>query len=351
MTNYSSKLGFLNDVPRRKVALITGITGQDGSYLAELLLEKGYEVHGIMRRSSSFNTGRIDHIFDKLKLHYGDVTDGLSMLNVITDNKPDEIYHLAAQSHVGVSFQNPEYTMVADGMALAKLLESIRCLQKNDDYYKNIKIYNACTSEMFGTSPAPQNEVTPFKPCSPYGIAKLQSYWTANYYRQAHGMFVSNGILFNHESPRRGGTFVTQKIVQAAIKVKKKQIPYIALGNLEAVRDWGHAKDYVEAMHLMLQHDISDDFVIATGIQKSVRDVVNYVFSVLDIELNWMRDIALHKGTAVVFGNREEYIRPYEVPQLCGDATKAKTVLNWQPQYTFESLLDEMINYELSISQ
>jgi len=337
------------------VALITGITGQDGSYLAELLLEKGYEVHGIIRRSSSFNTGRIDHIFDKITLHYGDVTDGSCLLNILTEHWPDEIYHLAAQSHVKVSFEMPEYTATADGLGILKILEAVRCIRKIAPERDEPRIYNACTSEMYGTNyliGKKQDEHTGFAPASPYGSAKLYSYWIARNYRDSYDMHISNGILFNHESPRRGSTFVTQKIVKGAIAVLNGKQDCIRLGNIDAVRDWGHAKDYVEGMWRMLQRETGDDYVLATGVAHTVRDVVEYVFKKLHNPITW--DNKYYGSTmgkeAVVRCDVPTYFRPNEVPYLCGDATKARVVLGWEPKYTFETLLHEMIDAELSVS-
>lgn len=336
----------------RRVALITGITGQDGSYLAELLLSKGYEVHGIMRRSSSFNTGRIDHIFDQITLHYGDVTDGSCMLNILSKHWPNEIYHLAAQSHVKVSFEIPEYTAIADGLGILKILEAVRSINEIDDGRKMPRIYNACTSEMYGTNyliGKAQNEHTGFAPASPYGSAKLYSYWIARNYRDAYNMHISNGILFNHESPRRGSTFVTQKIVKGAVAILTGKQECLFLGNVDAVRDWGHAKDYVEGMWRMLQQDIGDDYVLATGVPKTVRDVVEYVFKKLHNPITWDSKIlgSTMGMQGVVRCELSKFFRPNEVPYLCGDATKARVMLKWEPKYTFETLLDDMIEAEL----
>lgn len=332
-----------------KTALITGITGQDGSYLAELLLEKGYEVHGIVRRSSSFNTGRIDHIFDKITLHYGDMTDGTAISNLINRYSFDEIYHLAAQSHVKVSFEMPEYTSIADGLSTLKLLEAVR--QRNirgEVYYP--KIYNACTSEMFGTAPAPQGEDTPFEPCSPYGTAKLYSYWIARNYRDSYEINISNGILFNHESPRRGETFVTRKVTKAAARIALGLQDHLYLGNTKAVRDWGHAKDFVEAMYLMLQQDLPGDYVIATGEAHSVKELADYAFNLVGIRLHWNHNesvaIDFETGKPVIYANREQWERPNEVPYLRGDPRKAKTKLGWQPKYDFYKLIEEMVKYD-----
>lgn len=330
-----------------KSALITGIAGQDGSYLAELLLEKGYEVHGIVRRSSSINTDRIDHIFKDIKLHYGDITDGSSIRAALYYRWPDEIYHLAAQSHVKVSFELPEYTANADALGTLNLLQAVHERQQNTAVLWP-KIYNACTSEMFGSARAPQNESTPFMPCSPYGTAKLYSYWIARNYRESYGLQVSNGIMFNHESPRRGETFVTRKIVKGAVRLLRGQQESLKLGNIEAVRDWGHAKDYVRAMHLMLQEKKSDDYVIATGKQYSVRYLLEYVFKKLHNPLVWInKDTATTMGGKNIYVNQLAWERPNEVNELCGDASKAKKILGWTPTITFDEMIDEMIQFEL----
>lgn len=343
-----------------KKALITGITGQDGSYLAELLLSKGYEVHGIIRRSSSFNTGRIDHIFDKLKLHYGDVTDSLMMYRLIYEIMPDEIYNLAAQSHVKVSFETPMYTGQVDGLGLLNILEPVKQLKENGF---DIKIYQASTSEMFGSSPAPQNEKTPLHPRSPYGAAKVYAYWLAKTYRDSYGIFIANGILFNHESSRRGDTFVTKKIVNAAKKIKhrfweqhalswsdtpdkKLDFEPIVLGNLDAKRDWGHAKDYVRSMWMMLQHHKPDDFVIGTGNVYTVREFIQIVFYHLNIgDIEWKGDEGYVEGFLVIKTD-PKYKRPLEVDFLQADITKAAKELNWLPDYDLHDLVNEMINVE-----
>ena len=325
-------------------ALITGITGQDGSYLAELLLGKGYEVHGIKRRGSSLNTPRIDHLFNhsKLHLHYGDMTDSTNLIGLVNSIKPHEVYNLAAQSHVAVSFEMPEYTANADAVGTLRLLEACRG--------KDIKFYQASTSEMFGASPPPQSELTPFYPRSPYGAAKLYAHWMVVNYREAYGMYACSGILFNHESPRRGETFVTRKIVQGLINVKNGKQKFLYLGNLDAKRDWGHAKDYVEAMWLMLQQDEPEDFVIATGQQHSVKDFVNAVAEKLDMELTWLGanniEHAYWNGRIVVSVS-PRYYRPTEVDSLCGDATKAKIKLGWEPKISFDQLVTEMVEAEL----
>ena len=328
-----------------KRALITGITGQDGSYLAELLLEKGYEVHGVIRRSSSMNTGRINHIYDNpnLKLHYGDVTDSLTILNILKKYPPDEIYNLAAQSHVAVSFETPEYTATVDALGTLKILESVRIL--NLDQYT--KIYQASTSELYGkVQEVPQKETTPFYPRSPYGVAKLYGYWIVKNYRESYNMFACSGILFNHESPRRGFNFVTKKIVDG-LKDFKENGKILRLGNMNALRDWGHAKDYVRAMWLMLQQNTPDDYVIATGVQYSVRQFVEACAPYFDIDIEWSGEGENEIGTDRKTGKvaivvDKKYYRPAEVETLLGDPSKAKSVLGWEPEYDFNSLVKEM---------
>ncbi len=325
-------------------SLITGITGQDGSYLAEFLLAKGYEVHGIKRRGSSLNTQRIDHIFNHphLHLHYGDMTDSTNLRHLVDKIKPDEIYNLAAQSHVAVSFEMPEYTANADAIGTLRLLEAA--------LWHDTKFYQASTSEMFGSSLPPQSETTPLQPRSPYGAAKLYAHWMVVNYREAYGMYACSGILFNHESPRRGETFVTRKIVQGLINVKSGKQKFLYLGNLHAKRDWGHAKDYVEAMWLMLQQDDPEDFVIATGQQHSVKDFVNAVAEKLGMELAWAgQDNTEHAywNGRVVVSVDPKYYRPAEVKSLCGDATKAKQKLGWVPKISFDELISEMVEAEL----
>jgi len=338
-----------------KKALITGITGQDGSYLAELLLEKGYEVHGIIRRASSFNTGRIDHIFKdphdeekRLFLHYGDLTDSTNLIRIIKDVQPDEIYNLAAQSHVKVSFETPEYTGNSDALGTLRILEAIRLLGLE----KKTKFYQASTSEMFGATPPPQNEETVFYPRSPYGVAKVYAYWITKNYREAYGIFAVSGILFNHESPRRGETFVTRKITRAATRIKLGLQEKIFLGNLNAKRDWGHAKDYVNAMYLMLQQDTPEDFVIATGTQYSVRDFCEAVFKELGIELVWQGKNENEKGIdkktkKVIIEVDPSYFRPTEVESLLGDPTKAREKLGWKAEINFDKLVEEMVANDL----
>lgn len=344
-----------------KVALITGITGQDGSFLAEFLLEKGYEVHGIIRRSSSFNTGRIEHLyFDEwvrdmkqqrsINLHYGDMTDSSSLIRIIQMTQPDEIYNLAAQSHVKVSFDVPEYTAEADATGTLILLEAVRILGLE----RKTKIYQASTSELYGlVQEVPQRETTPFYPRSPYGVAKLYGYWITKNYRESYGMFAVNGILFNHESERRGETFVTRKITLAAARIAAGQQDKLYLGNLDALRDWGYARDYVECMWLMLQHDQPEDFVIATGEQHSVREFTERAFAHVGIELRWQGEGVQEQGIDQATGRvlvevDPKYFRPAEVETLLGDPTKAKTLLGWNPQKTsFEELVRLMVEHDV----
>ena len=344
-----------------KVALITGITGQDGSFLAEFLLEKGYEVHGIIRRSSSFNTGRIEHLyFDEwvrdmkqqrsINLHYGDMTDSSSLIRIIQMTQPDEIYNLAAQSHVKVSFDVPEYTAESDATGTLRLLEAVRILGLE----RKTRIYQASTSELFGlVQETPQRETTPFYPRSPYGVAKLYGYWITKNYRESYGMFAVNGILFNHESERRGETFVTRKITLAAARIAAGQQDKLYLGNLDALRDWGYARDYVECMWLMLQHDQPEDFVIATGEQHSVREFTERAFAHVGIELRWqgkgVQEQGIDKATGRVLVEVDpKYFRPAEVETLLGDPTKAKTLLGWNPQKTsFEELVRIMVEHDV----
>lgn len=335
-----------------KKALITGITGQDGSYLAELLLEKGYEVHGIIRRSSSINTDRINHIYEKIHLHYGDLTDALNVTRVIQLVKPDEIYNLGAQSHVKVSFELPEYTAQVDGIGTLRILEAVRLLGLE----KSIKIYQASTSELFGlVQEIPQKETTPFYPRSPYGVAKLYGYWITKNYRESYDMFACTGILFNHESPRRGETFVTRKITRAFYNMVMEQTQdCLYLGNLNAKRDWGHAKDFVEAMWLMLQQDKPEDYVIATGEQYSVREFVEKVASYHGIDLAWrgegLDEVGYDKNTEDVYVKIDpKYFRPAEVETLLGDSTKARNELGWEPKHSFEQLVKDMCENETGI--
>ena len=330
-----------------KRALITGITGQDGSYLAELLLEKGYEVHGIVRRSSLINTHRIDHIYKQLHLHYGDLTDSTNVVSVIKKVEPDEIYNLGAQSHVKVSFEMPEYTGQTDALGTLRVLEAVRLLGMEN----KIRIYQASTSELYGlVQEVPQKETTPFYPRSPYGVAKLYGYWIVKNYRESYNMHVSSGILFNHESPRRGETFVTRKITRGLSRISVGLQDCLYLGNLDAKRDWGHAKDYVEAMWLMLQQDKPDDYVIATGVQYSVRDFVNVAAPYFGMNIEWsgegIQEVGTDKGTGkVVIKVNAKYFRPAEVESLLGDATKAKEVLGWEPKITFKELVEDMCIY------
>ena len=331
-----------------KVALITGITGQDGSYLAELLLKKGYNVHGIVRRSSLINTDRIDHIYDQIKLHYGDLTDSTNLVRVIQQVQPDEIYNLGAQSHVKVSFEMPEYTGMVDGLGTLRILEAVRLLGME----KKTRIYQASTSEMYGkVQEIPQKETTPFYPRSPYGVAKVYGYWITKNYRESYGLHASSGILFNHESPRRGETFVTRKITRGLSSISTGQQDILYLGNLNAKRDWGHAKDFVEAMWLMLQQDEPDDYVIATGEQYSVREFVEAAAPYFGMNIVWegegVNEVGIDKNTKrEVVRVSPKYFRPAEVETLLGDATKAKQKLGWEPKISFEELVEEMCKNE-----
>tara|TARA_Y100000389_G_scaffold197899_1_gene233389 strand:- start:11430 stop:12464 length:1035 start_codon:yes stop_codon:yes gene_type:complete len=341
-----------------KKALITGITGQDGSYLAELLLNKGYEVHGIKRRTSLINTDRIDHLYQdphekKLQfiLHHGDLTDATSLIRIIQEVQPDEIYNLAAQSHVAVSFEEPEYTANSDALGALRILEAIRILKLEN----KTKYYQASTSELYGSvKEMPQTENTPFYPRSPYGVAKLYAYWITVNYREAYGIYACNGILFNHESPVRGETFVTRKITRALVRIKLGIQNNLYLGNLDALRDWGHAKDFVEAQWLMLQQKRPDDFVIATGKQYSVRDFINLASENLDMKINWkgknLNEIGTYDGKVIIKVD-PRYFRPTEVETLLGDASKAKEKLNWVPKISFEQLVKEMIEKDLKIAK
>ena len=330
-----------------KVALITGITGQDGSYLAELLLEKGYEVHGIVRRASLINTHRIDHIYDRINLHYGDLTDSTNLVRVIQQVKPDEIYNLGAQSHVKVSFEMPEYTGDVDAMGTLRILEAVRLLGLED----RIRIYQASTSELYGlVQEVPQRETTPFYPRSPYGVAKLYGYWIVKNYRESYGLHASSGILFNHESPRRGETFVTRKITRGLSRISVGEQDVLSLGNLDARRDWGHAKDFVEAMWLMLQQDEPDDYVIATGEQYSVRQFVEEAAPYFGMKIVWegegLDEVGIDKNTGrKVIDVNPKYFRPAEVETLLGDASKAKEKLGWEPKTSFKQLVEDMCIY------
>ena len=340
-----------------KKALITGITGQDGAYLAEFLLGKGYEVHGVKRRSSLFNTNRIDHLYQdphdkspKFVLHHGDLTDSSSLIRIIQEVQPDEIYNLAAQSHVAVSFEEPEYTANSDALGALRILEAIRILGLE----KKTKYYQASTSELFGeVQEVPQNERTPFHPRSPYAVAKLYAYWITINYREAYGIYACNGILFNHESPVRGETFVTRKITRALARIKLGLQDNLFLGNMDAKRDWGHAKDYVEMQWLMLQQDKPEDFTISTGVQYSVRDFVNLAAKELDIELKWDGRGVNETGIDVATGKiiirvDPRYFRPTEVETLLGDSTKARKKLGWIPKISFKELIREMVTCDLN---
>ena len=343
-----------------KIALITGITGQDGSYLAEFLLKKGYVVHGIKRRSSSFNTDRIDHLYQdphlkgrKFILHYGDLSDSMSLVRIIEQIQPDEIYNLAAQSHVAVSFETPEYTADTVGLGALRILEAIRILGLE----KKTKYYQASSSELYGeVQETPQKETTPFYPRSPYAAAKLYAYWITINYREAYGIFACNGILFNHESPVRGETFVTRKITRALARISLGLQDVIYLGNINAKRDWGHAKDYVEAQWLMLQQDEPDDFCIATGVQFTVRDFVNFAWGHLGKTINWKGKGVDEKGYDSETGNLivaidKQYFRPTEVESLLGDSSKAKKKLGWQPKISLEEMVCEMMDHDINIAK
>jgi len=326
-------------------ALITGITGQDGSYLAELLLEKGYEVHGIVRRASLINTHRIDHIYEKIQLHYGDLTDSGSIISLVQKIKPDEVYNLAAMSHVKVSFEMPEYTGEVDALGTLRLLDAIRLLEHE------CRFYQASTSELYGlVQEVPQNEKTPFYPRSPYGCAKLYSYWITKNYREAYGIHASNGILFNHESQRRGETFVTRKITMGLSRISSGLQHELVLGNLDAKRDWGHAKDYVRGMWMITQHEKPDDFVLATGKMYSVREFVEHASEYFGFKIRWHGEGLEEKGYCAAMGRdiirvSDKYYRPTEVEQLLGDATKAKEVLGWEPELSFKDLVEDMCIY------
>lgn len=342
-----------------KVALITGVTGQDGAYLAELLLSKGYEVHGIKRRTSLFNTDRIDHLYQdphepdvRFKLHHGDLTDSTSLIRIIQQVQPDEIYNLAAQSHVAVSFEEPEYTANSDALGALRILEAIRILGLE----KQTRFYQASTSELYGlVQEIPQKETTPFYPRSPYAVAKLYAYWITVNYREAYGMYACNGILFNHESPNRGETFVTRKITRALARIKLGLQDCLYLGNLDAKRDWGHARDYVEMQWLMLQQDQPEDFVIATGVQYSVRDFVNAAAQELGMPVVWRGEGVNEKGYDVhgkcIVAVDPRYFRPAEVETLLGDASKAREKLGWSPRTSFDELVAEMVREDLRTAE
>ena len=344
-------------MPQKKSALIFGITGQDGSYLAELLLDKNYIVHGVKRRSSSRNTFRVDHIYQdpheknyKFRLHYGDITDSSSVSNIIKKTKPDEIYNLAAQSHVAVSFEVPEYTANADGLGALRILEAI----KFHKLEKKTKFYQAGTSEMFGkVQSIPQNEKTNFYPLSPYGVAKLYAHWITMNYREAYNIFACNGILFNHESPRRGETFVTKKIISALCKIKIGKQKKLFLGNLNAKRDWGHARDYCEAMWKMLQQKKPDDYVIATGNQYSIKQFINMTAKQLQMKIFWkgkgLKEKGINENGEVIIECDKNYFRPLDVDTLLGDSKKARKKLNWKPKINLNTLIREMINSEYDL--
>src|SRR6056297_1638036 len=342
----------------RKKALITGITGQDGSYLAELLIDKGYEVHGIKRRASLFNTDRIDHLYEdpheedrRLFLHYGDLTDSMNITRIIQDTQPDEIYNLAAMSHVKVSFETPEYTANTDGLGTLRILEAVRLL----GLQQKTRIYQASTSELYGlVQEVPQSETTPFYPRSPYAVAKLYGFWITVNYREAYDMYACNGILFNHESPRRGETFVTRKITRALARIKTGLQDCLYLGNLDALRDWGHARDYIEMQWLMLQQEQPEDFVIATGEQHSVREFVEVAAAELGISVSWqgegVEEHGLDDDGNVIVRIDPRYFRPTEVATLLGDPTKAKERLGWTPKISFRELVTEMVQSDLEIA-
>ena len=353
-----------------KKALITGITGQDGSYLAEFLLAKGYEVHGIKRRASSFNTQRIDHIYEdphtpnpKLKLHYGDLTDTSNINRILKEVQPDEVYNLGAQSHVAVSFESPEYTADVDAIGALRILEGIRFLGLE----KKTRFYQASTSELYGlVQETPQKETTPFYPRSPYAVAKLYAYWITVNYREAYGIYACNGILFNHESPRRGETFVTRKITRGLANIAQGLEDCLYMGNIDALRDWGHAKDYVEMQWLMLQQETPDDFVIATGVQYTVREFINKTVAQLGIEITWQGEgVDEFANVSAISGNKApglkvgdvivkidpRYFRPAEVETLLGDPTNAKEKLGWVPQITLDEMITEMVAYDLDKAQ
>lgn len=333
----------------RKVALISGITGQDGSYLAELLLSKKYEVHGIIRRSSSFNTSRIDHIFDQVNLHYGDLVDSSNLCAIMAKVKPDEVYNLGAQSHVKVSFEEPEYTAQTDAVGTLRILEAMRTVGLD----KTTRFYQASTSELYGlVQEIPQRETTPFYPRSPYAVAKLYSYWIVVNYREAYNMFASNGILFNHESPRRGGTFVTKKVTSSVARIMAGSQKRLTLGNLDSKRDWGHAKDYVKAMWMMLQQENPDDFVVATSKQYSVRQLCAVCFEMVGKKLIWRGEGLNEEGVDEATGEvlvdvSPKYFRPTEVETLLGDATKAKKSLGWTPEISFKELVYDMMQSDM----
>ena len=358
MTNHTMTNNTMTNNTLKKVALITGVTGQDGAYLAELLLGKGYIVHGIKRRASLFNTDRIDHLYQdphvdnkNFVLHYGDLTDSTNLIRIIQQTQPDEIYNLAAMSHVAVSFETPEYTANADGIGTLRILEAIRILGLE----KKTKFYQASTSELYGlVQETPQKETTPFYPRSPYAVAKMYAYWITVNYREAYGIYACNGILFNHESPLRGETFVTRKITRALARINLNLQDCLYLGNLDALRDWGHAKDYVEMQWMMLQQEVAEDFVIATGVQYSVRDFVNTAAKELNMDITWqgtgIEEKGYWQGKCIVQVD-QRYFRPTEVETLLGDPTKAKEKLGWTPKITFHELVAEMVREDYKSAQ
>ncbi len=355
MSTLSTQHSPLSSAKQPKVALITGITGQDGSYLAEFLLEKGYIVHGIKRRASSFNTQRVDHIYQdphvdnaRFKLHYGDLSDSSNLTRIIQETQPDEIYNLGAQSHVAVSFESPEYTADVDGMGTLRILEAIRILGLE----KKTRFYQASTSELYGlVQETPQKETTPFYPRSPYAVAKMYAYWITVNYREAYGMYACNGILFNHESPRRGETFVTRKITRGLANISQGLESCLYMGNIDALRDWGHAKDYVRMQWLMLQQDKPDDFVIATGVQYSVRQFIEKTAAALGMQMRWegvgVNEVGYWNDQAVIKID-PRYFRPTEVETLLGDPTKAKQKLGWVPEITLDQMIEEMAAADLA---
>ena len=358
MTNHTMTNNTMTNNTLKKVALITGVTGQDGAYLAELLLGKGYIVHGIKRRASLFNTDRIDHLYQdphvdnkNFVLHYGDLTDSTNLIRIIQQTQPDEIYNLAAMSHVAVSFETPEYTANADGIGTLRILEAIRILGLE----QKTKFYQASTSELYGlVQETPQKETTPFYPRSPYAVAKMYAYWITVNYREAYGIYACNGILFNHESPLRGETFVTRKITRALARINLNLQDCLYLGNLDALRDWGHAKDYVEMQWMMLQQEVAEDFVIATGVQYSVRDFVNTAAKELNMDITWqgtgIEEKGYWQGKCIVQVD-QRYFRPTEVETLLGDPTKAKEKLGWTPKITFHELVAEMVREDYKSAQ
>ncbi|MEL3888621.1 GDP-mannose 4,6-dehydratase [Ferrovibrio sp. MS7] len=343
---------------KKKVAFITGVTGQDGALLAELLLQKGYVVHGLKRRSASFNTGRIEHLYQdphtsgvNLFLHYGDLTDATNLIRVVQEVQPDEIYNLAAQSHVQVSFETPEYTANSDALGTLRLLEAIRILRLND----KVRFYQASTSELYGNAKPPQSEYTPFEPRSPYAAAKLYAYWITRNYREAYGMFASNGILFNHEGPTRGETFVTRKITRAVAAIVTGKQDRLYLGNLNSLRDWGDARDYVEGMWRILQHDKPDDFVLATGEAHTVREFVELAFAEADVRIEWrgseLEEVGVNAKTGDILVQIDpRYFRPTEVDYLLGNPERANTILGWKPRISFRQMIADMVAADMKLA-